>query len=101
MVQVSWFILMAVSNGDWFDIDLKLIRPEMVLKVSRYLFCWYERTNRKTKNYYLNVFGKLIIGEDTERRKVADRVELEDDLNGLSVARVITPSNPTYTTAGS
>jgi hypothetical protein len=88
---------MAVSNGDWFDIDLKLIRPEMVLKVSRYLFGWYEKTNnRKTKNYYLNVFGKLIIGEDTERRKVADRVELEDDLDGLSVARVITPSNPTY-----
>lgn len=69
----------------------------MALKVSRYLFgSYYEKTNRKTKNYYLNVFGKLIIGEDTERRKVADRVELEDDLNGLSVARVITPSNPTY-----
>jgi hypothetical protein len=55
-----------------------------------------KRPTEKQKNYYLNVFGKLIIGEDTERRKVADRVELEDDLNGLSVARVITPSNPTY-----
>lgn len=95
-VQVPWFILMSVSNDDWFDIDLKHVWPEMLLKNSRYLFYWYEKTNRKTKKYYLNVFGKLIIGEDTERRKVPDRVELEDDLNGLSVARVITPSNPTY-----
>ena len=69
----------------------------MALKVSSYLFDWFEKTNRKLKILrYLDIFGKLIIGEDTERCKVTDRVELEDDLNGLPVARVITPSNPTY-----
>lgn len=52
---------------------------------------------KKPRIFYLDVFGKLIIGEDTERGEVADRVELEDDLDGLTVARVVTPSDPTFT----
>lgn len=45
---------------------------------------------------YLNIFGELVIGEDTQRREIAHRIELENDLDGLSVARVVTPSDPTF-----
>lgn len=47
--------------------------------------------------FYLDILGKLIIGEDTERSKVADRVELEDDFDRLTVAGVVTPTDPTCT----
>lgn len=49
--------------------------------------------------FYLDVFGELVVSEDAERGEIAYRVELENDLDGLAIARVVTPTDPTYATS--
>lgn len=90
---MQFFFFAIFLNSDWVDVVIK--HTETVLKRTRYLF---KDSNCLMDGIwpYLNIFGELVIGEDTEGREVTDRIELENDLNGLSVAWVVTPSDPTF-----
>ena len=46
---------------------------------------------------YLYVFGELVIDKETEGSEISDDIKLEDDLNRLTVAGVVAPTNPTCT----
>jgi len=39
----------------------------------------------------------LVIDKETEGSEISDDIKLEDDLNRLTVARVVAPTNPTCT----
>ena len=96
VMQLScfWFFFF---NSDWFDVLFEIRSSSQRERVETFpLFsCYLRQTRLGELTAYLDVLGKLIIGEDTERCEVADRVELEDDLDGLAVARVVTPPDPT------
>jgi hypothetical protein len=49
----------------------------------------------KVLGTHLHIPGELIIAEDVHWRKLSNFIELEFNLDGLSIPRIVSPANPT------
>lgn len=62
-----------------------------------YLNTFYARIFSARARAYLHVFLKLIVTVDMDSGEFADFVELEFDLDHLTVPRIVSPTDPSLT----